>query len=174
MDYYLKGGDRDYTLANPQNFRPMFSQEQLTTSLHATHLRKVALHAASIFDTSIPLIDSTALLEDIKSAYAVDPTAIWELNLCLNGTPSPRFSVSHLGLLLLDHHVYVPEYRPNRGNLHTHVLQEKHDHPTTGHFGYNKMLELLRQDYVWPSMCMDCKLFVLQCVLCMHNKPSCH
>jgi len=161
-------------LANPQNFCSMFSQEQLATLLRATHLHEVVLHTMSIFDTSIPLINSATLLEDIKSTYAVDPTAIRELDLCLNGTPSPRFSVSHLGLLLLDHHVYVPEYRPNRGNLHTHVLQEKHDHPTTGHFGYNKMLELLRQDYVWPSMCMDCKLFVLQCVLCMHNKPSCH
>jgi len=130
-------------LANLQNFRPMFSQEQLATLLRATHLCEVALHAASIFDTSIPLIDSTALLEDIKSAYTVDPTAILELDLCLNGTPSPRFSVSRSGLLLLDRRVYIPEYRPDRGNLHTHVLQEKHDHPTAGHFGYNKTLELL-------------------------------
>jgi len=113
VDYYLKGGDRDYMLANPQNFRPMFSQEQLATSLHATHLREVVLHAASIFDTSIPLIDSAALLEDTKSAYAVDPTAIRELDLCLNGTPSPCFSISRLGLLLLDRRVYVPEYRPD-------------------------------------------------------------
>jgi len=161
-------------LANPQNFRPMFLQEQLATSLCTTHLREVALHATSIFDTSIPLINSAALLEDIKSAYTVDPTTIRELDLCLNGTPSPCFSVSCLGLLLLDCHVYVPEYRPDRGNLCTHVLQEKHNHPTAGHFGYNKTLELLCRDYVWPSMRMDCKLFVSQCVLCACNKPSRH
>jgi hypothetical protein len=38
VDYYLKGGDRTYTLANPQNLRPIFSQEQLTTLLRATYL----------------------------------------------------------------------------------------------------------------------------------------
>jgi len=86
VDYYLKGGDRDYTMANPLNFRPMFSQEQLATSLPATHLREVALHAAPIVDISITVIDSATLLEDIKSAYAVDPTATRELDLCLNGT----------------------------------------------------------------------------------------
>ena len=37
-DYYLKGEDRDYTLANPQNLRPVFSQEQLSSSLRATRL----------------------------------------------------------------------------------------------------------------------------------------
>ena len=33
MDYYLKGGDRDYTLVNPQNLHPIFTQERLTTAL---------------------------------------------------------------------------------------------------------------------------------------------
>jgi len=48
--------------------------------------------------------------------------------------------------------VYVPEYRPERGNLNTRVLQAKHDHPMAGQFGYYKALESLRNDYVWPSM----------------------
>ena len=33
MDYYLKGGDRDYMLANPQNLHPIFTQERLATAL---------------------------------------------------------------------------------------------------------------------------------------------
>jgi len=48
--------------------------------------------------------------------------------------------------------VYAPEYRPERGNLRTRILQAKHDRPTAGHFGCNKTLELLRSNYVWPSM----------------------
>ena len=47
MDYYLKGGDRDYTLANPQNLRPIFTHERLATALQATHLREVSLNAAA-------------------------------------------------------------------------------------------------------------------------------
>jgi len=41
----------------------------------------------------------------------------------------------------MDRRVYVPEYRPERGNLRTRGLQAKRDHSTAGHFGYNKILE---------------------------------
>ena len=120
------------------------------------------------------MIDSAALLDDIKAGYQHDPIARRKLDLCTKGTPSPRFSTSPSGLLLLDHRVYVPDHRPERGSLHTHILQEKHDHLTSGHFGYNKTLELLRRDYTWPNICSDCKNYVSQCVLCARNKPSCH
>ncbi len=35
IDYYLKEGDRDYTLANPQNLRPIITQERFATALRA-------------------------------------------------------------------------------------------------------------------------------------------
>src|SRR5882757_8228025 len=98
VDYYLKGGDRDYMLANPQNLRPIFSQEQLTTSLCTTYLCKSALVAASLVNSSIPIIDSTLLIEDIKAAYSTDLLSLQELNLCLNSTPSSHFSLSSSGL----------------------------------------------------------------------------
>jgi transposase InsO family protein len=174
MDYYLKRGDRDYMLANPQNLRPVFSQERLATALRAMRLQEVVACAASILDDSVPILDAAALFEDIKIGLQEDSLARRELASCLQGSPSPRFSLSSSGLLLMDRRVYVPEYRPERGNLRTRVLQAKHDHPTAGHFGYNKTLELLRRDYIWPSMRADCKRFVSQCILCARNKPSRH
>jgi hypothetical protein len=54
------------------------------------------------------------------------------------GEPLPTLLLVPSELLLVDRRVYVPEYRPERGNLCTRVLQEKHDHPTAGHSGYNK------------------------------------
>ena len=174
VDYYLKGEDRDFTLANPQNLRPVFSQEQLATSLRATRLQEVVSDAAALVDIPIPVVDTAALVEDIKAGLLVDPIAKREYDLCVKGSPSLRFSLSPSGLLLKDHRVYVPDYRPERGNLRTRVLQEKHDHLTAGHFGFNKTLELLRRDYVWPLVRTDCKTFVAQCVLCARNKPSRH
>jgi len=53
-------------------------------------------------------------------------------------------------------------------------LQEKHDHPTAGHFGFHKTLELLRRSYIWPNMRTDCRDFVAQCILCIRNKPARH
>ena len=152
VDYYLKGGDRDYMLANLQNLRPIFSQEQLATSLCATRLQDVASDMAALVDLPILFVNTTALVEDIKEGLLVNPIAKRELNLCVKGSPSMCFSLSPLGLLLMDSCVYVPNYRPERGNLCTCILQEKHNHPTAGHLGFNKMLELLRRDYTWPQI----------------------
>jgi len=143
MDYYTKGGDRDYVLVNPQNLCPIFMQEHLAMLLHATCLQPVALDAAALVDLSVPLLDAAALVEDIKARLLVDPLAIWEIDICHKGSPSPHFSMSSSGLLLMNCQIYVPYYQPAQGNLHTCVLQSKHDHVTAGHFGYNKTLELL-------------------------------
>jgi hypothetical protein len=176
VDFYLKKGDRDFMLANPQNLRPVFTQEMLASALRATRLQHIVSCAASVslVDSSIPLLDSAALLEDIKLGLQEDPFAIRNLALCSKGSPAPRFSVSPSGLLLMDARIYVPSFRPEQGNLCTRILQSKHDHPTAGHFGYNKTLELLRRDYVWPSIRSDCKQFIAQCVLCTRSKPSRH
>ena len=111
-DFYLKRGDRDYTLVNPQNLHPIFTQAQLATSLRTTRLQEVVADAAALVDASIPILDISALLEDIKAGYAIDPLASRELSLCLQGSPSPHYSISTSGLLLLDSHVYVPDYQP--------------------------------------------------------------
>ena len=42
-DVYPKGGDSDYSVVNPHNFRPIFTQEQLNASLRATYLREPVL-----------------------------------------------------------------------------------------------------------------------------------
>jgi len=118
-DYYLKGGDRDFALANPQNLRPIFSQEQLSASLLATRLQEVASDAAALVDSSIPLLDTAALIDDIKISLTIDPLAKRELDRCVANNPSPRFLLAPTGLLLLDRHVYVPDYRPDQGNLCT-------------------------------------------------------
>jgi len=104
-DCYLKGGDRDYRLANPQRLRPIFSQEQLATSLCATQLCDVAMGAAALVDSPVPIFD-------ISAGLSVDPLSSRELDLCLKGSPSPRFSLSHSGLLLMELRVYASEYRP--------------------------------------------------------------
>src|SRR5882757_10559320 len=117
VDYYLKGGDRDYVLANPQNLCPLFSHEQLAASLRATRLQEVAKDAAALVDSSIPILDAAALIEDIKIGLTTDPLAKRQFDLCVKNTPSPHFSLSPSGLLLLDRRIYVPDYRPDRGNL---------------------------------------------------------
>jgi hypothetical protein len=42
-DVYPKEGDKDYTCINLQNFHPVFTQEQLVSSLQATYLAGLVL-----------------------------------------------------------------------------------------------------------------------------------
>ena len=112
VDYYLKGGDRDYMLANLQNLHPVFSQEQLTTSLHTTRLQDIASDTAALVNLPIPFVNTAALVEDIKEGLLVNPIAKGELNLCVKGSPSMHSLLSPSGLLLMDSCVYVPDYRP--------------------------------------------------------------
>jgi len=79
------------------------------------------------------LVDCSAPILDISAGLSVDPLSSRELDHYLKGSPSPRYSLSPFGLLLMDRRVYVPEYRPERGNFHTRGLQAKHNHPTAGH-----------------------------------------
>ena len=97
-DIYPKGGDRDFALVNPQNLQPVFSQEQLTSSLRATQLLAPCLQAAMVFDHE-------QLRKDIHSSLTSDPIASAQLP-----TPTqPRWSLDSDGFLRLDGRIYVPD-----------------------------------------------------------------
>jgi hypothetical protein len=51
--------------------------------------------------------------------------------------------LSESGFLLIDSHIYVPDFCPESGILQTRPLQLKHDHTTAGHPGQNRTLDLL-------------------------------
>ena len=59
-DVYLKEGNSDYATVNPQNYQPVFTTEQLASSLQATTLVIPALQGSLIMDTE-------RLHTDIKS-----------------------------------------------------------------------------------------------------------
>ena len=67
-DVYPKEGDRDYTHVNPHNLKPMFTQEQLASSLRATILLAPAIHTAV-------LVDIEQLHKDILAALPADSVA---------------------------------------------------------------------------------------------------
>jgi hypothetical protein len=49
-DVYHKEGSSDYASINPHNFKPIFAQEQLASSLRATSLIHPSLRGAVIMD----------------------------------------------------------------------------------------------------------------------------
>jgi len=81
-------------------------------------------------------MDIPKLHSDIKSALTSDPA----ISSHLDSPPEPRWSVDFDGLLRLDKRIYVPDI----DDLRLRILQNKHDHPISGHFGQNKTIELIR------------------------------
>src|SRR5882757_3493085 len=112
-DVYAKEGVNDYAKVNPHNFRPVFTQEQLSASLRASSLISAAFRGATIMDVE-------QLHSDIRAGYDSDPITANQLP-----QPSdPKWTVSD-GLLLQNDRIYIPDI----ADLRLRVLKNKHDHP---------------------------------------------
>ena len=72
------------------------------------------------------------------------------------------------GVLYFRNHAYIP---PNSCRS---LLELHHDHPTAGHPGRFKTLELLQRDYWWPSMSTYVRTYVTGCAICQQMKPNTH
>ena len=157
-DVYPKGGNSDYAAVNPSNFRPVFTQEQLSASLRATELFEPVLHATII-------MDQEQLNTDILLALPTDPLYTAQLK-----DPKPRWSITPDGFLRHDNLIYIPD----TNDLRLRVLRYKHDHILSGHPGQNKTVDLIRRDYTWPGLREFVKKYCKSCTTCMRSKPQRH
>ena len=130
-------------------------------SLHATYLEALMLWASV-------LVDIEQLRSDILSSLPNDPVA--SLLLSTESLDDPWWTINPEGFLLRDNRIYVPE----ANNLQLCILWTFHDHPTAGHFGQNRTLELIRQEYTWPGICTFVKDYVSSCMSCARSKTPRH
>jgi len=127
-DVYPKEGDKDCAQVNPHNFCPVFTSEQLASSLRASTLAFPVLRA-------VVLMDVEQLHKDILSALPNDPIG----STHMSNPSDDRWTVDDSGFLRCDNRIYVPE----SNDLRLCVLQNTHDHLLSGHFGQNRTLELI-------------------------------
>ena len=158
-DVYPKEGDKGYASANPHNLRPAFTTEQLSTSIRASTLAEPVLRAALV-------MDQEQLHQDIISALPKDPVSAKLLELPL----TDNWTLDNSGLLLKDGLIYVPD----ADDLRLRVLQFKHDHPVSGHFGMNKTESLIRREYTWPLLRKFVKDYCNSCTNCGRSKTPRH
>ena len=154
-DVYPKQGNSDYAAVNPNNLRPMFTQEQISTSLHATELMTPILWATIV-------MDQEQLNSDILAALPDDP-----MYIAYQEKPQPCWSATPDGFLRHDNLIYIPD----SNNLRLRVLCYKHDYILSGHPSQNKTVNLICHDYTWPEFV---KKYVKSCTTCMRAKPQRH
>ena len=163
-DVYPKEGDSDYSVINPHNFRPVFTQEQLASSLRATILHYPVLRASF-------LLDEDQLRSDIRSALnSASPTPELAKGLELAAQGHPRWSKDDEGWLRLNGRIYVPDV----DDLRLRVLRSRHDHPTAGHWGQNKTQALILRDYAWPGLRLLVRDYCKSCTACGRAKVPRH
>ena len=52
------------------------------------------------------------------------------------------------------------------------IIKDHHDSPTAGHPGYIRTLELIRRQYIWPTIKKDVYQYTKHCDLCQRTKYS--
>ena len=160
-DVYPKEGDSGYALANPHNLRPLFSKEQMVTSLRATFLSTPILRAVTIADTE-------QLVSDIREATAEDQFCL-QIISSLDSGSHPEWSYSD-GILKRNDRIWVPDAK----DLRLRVLRESHDHILAGHFGVHRTLDLVRRKYAWPNMRSFVTSYCQSCTNCHRSKAVRH
>ena len=157
-DVYREGGSSNLNTPDPNNLRPIFTQEQLTASLRATELLEPVLCATV-------LMDLEELHRDILDTL---PTDSLYMNHLIE--PKPNWSVSSDGFLRHNDRIYVPEAK----DLRLRVLRTFHDHILAGHPGQNKTLALIQRSYTWPGISTYVKKYCISCTTCKRSKPRRH
>src|SRR5258707_2608982 len=64
--------------------------------------------------------------------------------------------------------IYVPE------PLHLQLIHNHHDHPTVGHFGHCKTIDLIRRSCHWLGLTQMVKQYIQSCMVCAHSKANRH
>jgi hypothetical protein len=72
------------------------------------------------------------------------------------------------GLLCWKNRIYVPE------GLQQRVMQSEHDSKVAGHFGRDRMLELLTRNFYWTNMERDVRKYCSECDICQRTKAPRH
>jgi hypothetical protein len=162
-DVYPKGGDSDFASANPQNFRPIFSQKQLSCSIRASYYEETFLRASE-------LMDYESLRADILSALPIDQLASDIIGKLETPAPPKNWSRSDTGFLMFADKIYVPDV----SDLRLRVLKIKHDHPLSGHPGKHKTATLTLREFFWPKLRDTVSDYCKSCVFCSRNKTRRH
>jgi Integrase zinc binding domain len=111
-------------------------------------------------------MDSEKLHANILAHLASNPVA----SRHLGDSSDPRWMQTEDGFLRHDNLIYLPE----AANLQLQVLQYKHDHVLSGHFGQNKTLALIQREYTWPALWSFVIDFCKSCTTCLHSKSQRH
>ena len=152
-DVYPSRGDGTYAANNPHNVRPLLKQSTLAIRSSATQARNDNEDPdPSFVEALVRAQDSDPWLSSIKEH--MDP----------DYKPSPSLRAD--GVLLLNERIAVPD----DDAIKLRILRMKHDHPTAGHPGRSKTIQLIQRDFFWRKSKAFIQDYISSCMRCARNK----
>lgn len=111
-------------------------------------------------------IPNFVFLQELKSELSRNPTFL-DFRHRIQETPTdyPDCSIRH-DLILQKGRIWLPKDSP----FISSILTEFHTTPTGGHMGIAKTLARIAENFVWPTMKQDIKLFISACLVCQQTK----
>ena len=177
-DYHpLEKGSSLSTAANPQNHRALLRPEQYLATATGDHTSDDDNNNSdndtdtdTDNDNTTPRIDlSSDITLRFKNALEQDPDRGFYHKEAQN-PQNHTFTYDESGLILYDDRWYVPK----SDELRLRLVRECHDHPTAGHPGQRKTLQLLQRNYWWPHMKGWVNNYVDTCHECKRAKSRRH
>ncbi|MCU1415826.1 MAG: hypothetical protein JWN80_3166, partial [Microbacteriaceae bacterium] len=161
-DVYPGGGNASYAAQNQHNniqLLPNTADQSQTARLYLSN-------------TSIPkkdqLLPDTLILR-ISEGQQKDPFCIKINEQIKAGDTVEKFTHKDQ-LLLRDGRIVVPEDEA----LQLDVVKSRHDHPTRGHPGRTKTLQMVTQSFWWTGVARFVADYVKSCFQCMRTKTQRH
>ena len=111
-------------------------------------------------------MDIKTLHSNILTALPSDPIT----QAHVSDTTESQWSVDESGFLWLNQCIYILDIE----DLCLRVLQNKHDHPISGHYGQNQTMDLIRHEYTWPGIWTMVKDYIQSCTTCARSKALHH
>jgi hypothetical protein len=144
-----------------------------TTSGSSRLQQNVSQFPAQVINVQRPLF------EHIKAAYASDPTlaSIFESLSNPADQRSPSVTEELRDFTLNDDHLVLFQgrlYVPDNEDIKTSILSQCHDHPSAGHFGRYKTVELVSRDFYWPHLSKFVSHYIQTCEVCQRSKKQRH
>lgn len=154
-DVYPSGGDASYANNNPHNFTTLLKPSNVA----GFEGRTFAFAGSTSADD--PPTDS--FVSALVVAQQCDPA----LQAILESEDEKLQPTTRSDkVLLLTNRIAVP----NDDAVKLRILRQKHDHPTAGHPGRTKTLQLIARDYYWPNAKEDVADYISTCMTCLRNK----
>src|SRR5260221_7136766 len=161
LTHHLDVHPRSGPDTTPTNVHPLFTPQQLETPTSCTSVLDHPLGGLS------ETLDQFRIWTEVTQHLSSDTFTLTVKRRLRDqhSLPGWEWKEEHLWY---EGHIYVPE------PLRLQLIRNHHDHPTAGHFGHRKTIDLICWSCHWPGLTQMVKQYIQSCTVFARSKANRH